>query len=158
MVQARGPGHPPPPSPLPPATVSEEEQKEEVQRSVFSTLERASLTGRPTSPLGSGHLPSPVPSGGLEAAAAPAGSGGVDRVSPRGAPVAAAVPFTPITLVCRGLRYYVPDPSKGAAPGVVKDSSDPEIAGKLELLKVGRWGGGCTGKGAGVRCMPALAR
>lgn len=33
--------------------------------------------------------------------------------------------------------YYVPDPSKGAAPGVVKDSSDPAIEGKLELLKVG---------------------
>lgn len=32
-------------------------------------------------------------------------------------------------------RYYVDDPSKGAAPGVVKDTSDKEIAGKLELLK-----------------------
>ncbi|KAL4442124.1 hypothetical protein ABPG77_011385 [Micractinium sp. CCAP 211/92] len=45
------------------------------------------------------------------------------------------VPFTPITLVCRNIRYYVDDPSKGAAPGVVKDTSDKEIAGKLELLK-----------------------
>lgn len=41
--------------------------------------------------------------------------------------------------------YFVPDPSKGAAPGVVKDSSDPEIEGKLELLKVGRLGGGWRG-------------
>ncbi|KAL4427934.1 hypothetical protein ABPG75_002023 [Micractinium tetrahymenae] len=45
------------------------------------------------------------------------------------------VPFTPITLVCRNIRYYVDDPSKGTAPGVVKDTSDKEIAGKLELLK-----------------------
>lgn len=29
------------------------------------------------------------------------------------------------------------DPSKGEAPGVVKDAEDKEIAGKLELLKVG---------------------
>ena len=29
------------------------------------------------------------------------------------------------------------DPSGGTAPGVVKDSDDKEIAGKLELLKVG---------------------
>lgn len=41
--------------------------------------------------------------------------------------------------------YYVPDPSKGAAPGVVKDSSDPEIEGKLELLKVGMGCGGGVG-------------
>lgn len=45
------------------------------------------------------------------------------------------VPFTPITLVCRGLRYYVPDPSGGTVPGVVKDSADKEIEGKLELLQ-----------------------
>lgn len=30
----------------------------------------------------------------------------------------------------------MPDPSKGAAPGVVKDSGDRDIEGKLELLKV----------------------
>ena len=46
------------------------------------------------------------------------------------------VPFTPITLVCRDIHYYVPDPSKGEAPGVVKDSGDQEVEGKLELLKV----------------------
>lgn len=53
------------------------------------------------------------------------------------APGAAAVPFTPITLVCRNIRYYVPDPAKGKgeAPGVVQDSEDREISGKLELLK-----------------------
>ena len=46
---------------------------------------------------------------------------------------------TPLTLPPSPapVSYYVPDPSKGAAPGVVKDSSDPEIEGKLELLKVG---------------------
>jgi hypothetical protein len=32
-------------------------------------------------------------------------------------------------------RYYVKDPSKGEAPGVVKGGEDQEIAGKLELLK-----------------------
>jgi hypothetical protein len=31
----------------------------------------------------------------------------------------------------------VNDPSGGTAPGVVKDIEDKEIAGKLELLKVG---------------------
>ena len=92
----------------------------------------------------------------------------------------AAVPFTPIILVCHDLHYYVPgelghtslgqrsphmvcgeeqhagqaalpcrppcaryaavplrraDPSGGELPGVVKESDDKEIAGKLELLK-----------------------
>ena len=37
-------------------------------------------------------------------------------------------------LVC---RYYVDDPSKGTAPGVVTEQGDKQIAGKLELLKVG---------------------
>ncbi|KAL4434347.1 hypothetical protein ABPG75_000788 [Micractinium tetrahymenae] len=46
-----------------------------------------------------------------------------------------AVPFTPVTIVCRDLRYYVPDPSHGEAAGVVKDAGDKDIAGKLELLK-----------------------
>ncbi|GAB4819215.1 hypothetical protein N2152v2_006261 [Parachlorella kessleri] len=45
------------------------------------------------------------------------------------------VPFTPITLVCRDIHYYVPDPSKGEAAGVVKGSGDRRIEGKLELLK-----------------------
>jgi ABC-type glutathione transport system ATPase component len=48
---------------------------------------------------------------------------------------AISLPFTPIKLVCRGISYYVKDPSSGAAPGVVKDTSDREIAGKLQLLK-----------------------
>lgn len=55
--------------------------------------------------------------------------------TPRKAHERVAVPFTPITLVCRDLRYYVPDPSKGEAEGVVKGEADREIAGKLELLK-----------------------
>jgi hypothetical protein len=50
-----------------------------------------------------------------------------------------AVPFTPITLVCRQLRYFVADPSHGEAAGVVRNSDDKEIAGRLELLK-GGWG------------------
>lgn len=45
-----------------------------------------------------------------------------------------AVPFIPITLVCRNICYYVNDPSGGSAPGVVRDSHDKEIAGKLQLL------------------------
>lgn len=44
------------------------------------------------------------------------------------------IPFTPISLVVRDMCYYVDDPSKGTAPGVVKDSEDKEIAGKLQLL------------------------
>ena len=47
----------------------------------------------------------------------------------------AVVAFLPITLVCRDIRYYVNDPSGGTAAGVVKDSADAAIAGKLELLK-----------------------
>ena len=46
-----------------------------------------------------------------------------------------AVPFVPITLVCRDICYYVHDPSGGTAPGVVKDIADKEISGKLQLLK-----------------------
>jgi hypothetical protein len=42
-----------------------------------------------------------------------------------------------VCCVLRRARYYVRDPSKGAAPGVVKDSADAAITGKLELLKVG---------------------
>ena len=45
------------------------------------------------------------------------------------------VPFVPITLVCRDICYYVDDPSSGTAPGVVKDTGDKDIAGKLQLLK-----------------------
>lgn len=65
-----------------------------------------------------------------------------------------------VQVVCRDIRYYVPDPAKGASPGVVApESGDKEIAGKLELLKVGRGGGqeeaeslACCGrvKGAGL--------
>lgn len=33
--------------------------------------------------------------------------------------------------------YYVPDPSRGEAAGVVKGSEDRDISGKLELLKGG---------------------
>ena len=46
-----------------------------------------------------------------------------------------AVPFIPLCLVCRDLCYYVNDPSGGTAPGVVKNSNDKEIEGKLQLLK-----------------------
>ncbi|KDD76344.1 ABC-2 type transporter, partial [Helicosporidium sp. ATCC 50920] len=45
------------------------------------------------------------------------------------------LPFPQCSLVCRDIRYYVPDPSKGMAPGVVKGSDDPAIEGKLQLLK-----------------------
>lgn len=51
-------------------------------------------------------------------------------------------------------RYYVDDPSGGVAPGVVKDSDDREIAGKLELLKVG----GCRGRLGGPGRAPNRGR
>lgn len=46
----------------------------------------------------------------------------------------AAVPFVPITLVCRDIRYFVPNPAGNSAP-VATDDADPETAGQLELLK-----------------------
>lgn len=59
-----------------------------------------------------------------------------DRVG-AGEPAAKAAPvkFDPISLVCRDLKYYVPDPSGGSSPGVVKGSGDKDIEGKLQLLK-----------------------
>ena len=69
------------------APVSEEKQKEEVQRSALSALQRVSMTHRSPSQLGSGRLPPPS-SGSAEGAAA----------------VDVAVPFTRITLVCRNIR------------------------------------------------------
>jgi ABC-type multidrug transport system ATPase subunit/ABC-type multidrug transport system permease subunit len=48
---------------------------------------------------------------------------------------AMSVPFVPITLVCRNICYYVDDPSGGSAPGVVKNTEDKEVSGKLQLLK-----------------------
>lgn len=48
---------------------------------------------------------------------------------------AAPVKFDPISLVCRDVKYYVPDPSGGSSPGVVKGSGDKDIEGKLQLLK-----------------------
>lgn len=69
------------------APVSEEKQKEEVQRSALSALQRVSMTHRSPSQLGSGRL-SPLPSAGAEGAAA----------------ADVAVPFTRITLVCRNIR------------------------------------------------------
>lgn len=67
--------------------VSEEEQKEEVQRSAFSALQRTSLTHASPPPAAGARL-SPLPSRAAEEAAA----------------AAVAVPFTPITLVCRNIR------------------------------------------------------
>lgn len=48
---------------------------------------------------------------------------------------ATVVRFDPITLVCKNLQYFVPDPSGGTSPGVVKGTSDKDIEGKLQLLK-----------------------
>lgn len=45
------------------------------------------------------------------------------------------VPFQPISLVCKDVKYYVPDPSGGEHPNVVKKSGDKEIEGTLQLLK-----------------------
>ena len=59
-----------------------------------------------------------------------------------------AVPLSGFGLPSYPIRsYYVPDPSKGAAPGVVKDSGDRDIEGKLELLKAGRGSGGRCRRG-----------
>ena len=46
-----------------------------------------------------------------------------------------SVPFDPISLVCKDVKYYVPDPSGGSHPGVVKGSGDKDIEGSLQLLK-----------------------
>jgi ABC-type multidrug transport system ATPase subunit/ABC-type multidrug transport system permease subunit len=46
-----------------------------------------------------------------------------------------AVPFDPISIVCRDVKYYVPDPSSGSHPNVIKGSDDKSIEGKLQLLK-----------------------
>lgn len=67
--------------------VSEEQQKEEVQRSAMSALQHTTLDHRSPSTAGSARL-SPLPSRGADEAAA----------------AAVAVPFTPITLVCRNIR------------------------------------------------------
>lgn len=67
--------------------MSEEEQKEEVQRSAFSALQRTSLTHASPPQAGGARL-SPLPSRAADEAAA----------------AAVAVPFTPITLVCRNIR------------------------------------------------------
>ncbi len=45
------------------------------------------------------------------------------------------VPFQPISLVCKDIKYYVPDPSGGEHPNVIKGSGDKEIEGALQLLK-----------------------
>ncbi|KAI3428353.1 hypothetical protein D9Q98_006733 [Chlorella vulgaris] len=108
-----------PPSPRP--TVAEEEQKVEVQRGIFATLLKPAARGA--------VLASKTIKRVGSKAFAPAAA------ASEGAHAKAVVPFVPITLVCRDIRYYVNDPSKGTAPGVVQDNSDKEIAGKLELLK-----------------------
>lgn len=144
--------------------VSDEDSKAEVERSVLSTLSRSSMqppspqpsmlprtsTGSgpelPTS-TGSGPvLPTSTSSGPAAAPAAAAAAGGAQGGAEGAKPAGDVVPFTPITLVCRDIRYYVADPSQGKAPGVVKGSADEEIEGKLELLKVGQhsWVGGQT--------------
>ena len=118
--------------------MAEEEQKEEVRRTVLAQLQRAAnktATGA-LKTVASGvtrvgslaKMASVGAARGLASAAAAQGDVATKAV----------VPFVPITLVCRDVRYYVDDPSHGTAPGVVKDSADKEIAGKLELLKVGR--------------------
>ncbi len=59
------------------------------------------------------------------------------------------MPFTPITLVCRDLSYYVDDPSRGEALGVVKGGAEPGLEGKLQLLKVRR---GAVQRGGALCC------
>lgn len=94
---------------------------------------QAAATGRPTA--GADPVPAPVEPG-MPAVQVATPVSPVQTASDSGtAQEKVAVPFTPVTLVCRDLRYYVPDPSHGEAAGVVKDTHDREISGKLELLK-----------------------
>lgn len=72
-----------------------------------------------------------------------------------GALLAAAYDQAFLVLLYR--RYYVTDPSHGEAAGVVRDSGDREIAGKLELLKgeVSR-GGSLRGWQEAKRCLHSV--
>ncbi|KAL6777130.1 hypothetical protein ACKKBF_B20305 [Auxenochlorella protothecoides x Auxenochlorella symbiontica] len=113
-----------PPKPRP--TIAAEEGKEEVKRSVFSTVGRmASMTSRAVSALSSRHSNA---SGNLET---------LTSIELQALPAKhVIIPFTPITLVCRGIEYYVPDPAKGkgSGRGIVTGTGDAELDGKLQLL------------------------
>jgi ABC-type multidrug transport system ATPase subunit len=134
--------------PGPKASIQLEEDKLEVERELSSYIRRTCSNG---ASITEENVPSGVgvDGGGVKTAtAAGADTGNTDPpptttlssfpsgLSASGAAdEAMAVPFVPITLVCRNVCYYVNDPSGGSAPGVVKDTEDKEVAGKLQLLK-----------------------
>jgi len=128
-----------------PCAVPEEEQKKEVAQQLQDYVKRSGpsatcrlhnyLTGKAkTAPTveQSASSQASLEGGTAPAEAAPPVSEHKEEDAPAKKFV---IPHVPITLVCRDIRYYVNDPSGGSAPGVVKDTSDREIAGKLQLLK-----------------------
>lgn len=138
------------PAPVPRPMVDEEDQKKAMNQNISDYIKRRKgLRRRPTLPAmgikkavknvssrlavsASKHDLKPSPS------SPPADSIQVMPIQEeRGSTHGATSPlnFIPVTLVCRNICYYVNDPSSGLAPGVVKDSSDREIAGKLQLLQ-----------------------
>jgi ABC-type lipoprotein export system ATPase subunit len=151
-----------PPTPQP--TMALEEQKQHLHRELLAQLQRTigggggggsrTLAGRlwsgttiapeslsappgSASSLEDGAAPTPPPGRAASAELHDGGGGGGAGAGDEGREDAdVAVVFTPITLVCRDLSYYVVDPSGGAAPGVV-DAAHPdrELAGTLQLLR-----------------------
>eukprot|EP00887_Chlorella_sp_A99_P006644 scaffold3.g6644.t1 len=119
-------------APKPRPVLAEEEGRAEVARTV---LGHAKLLARKLAPVKAAKQCGAWAVGGGGAAGTAAGGGAGAAAAEAGSEQPMAVPFTPVTLVTRDLRYYVPDPSSGTAPGVVKGSADKEIEGKLELLK-----------------------
>lgn len=128
------------PGGTPPPAVSEEEQKEEVARSALSTL---SATLARHSAHSSPRLSGAMSHGGGGDAAASSGNGlslppaqqqAAGPGTPRpGQAAAPAVPFTPITLICRGIRCV---PSPALLPPAVHCSLQERLHGlPLELFR-----------------------
>ncbi len=122
-----------PAGPVP--TVPVEEAKAGVTRALAEELERAASAA--SEPAASGRkagVRRARTRARLVAALRPARVAPVDELSAADAADGGA--FLPLTLVVRGLCYYVGDPSKGKAPGVVPaDDPDKAVAGKLQLLR-----------------------
>ena len=119
------------PSKPQPSVSETEEQRAEVARGVLDRLRRGlartaaaparaatsvvrAASRRVVAPVAGGEAPSEPDTAddgqGAEAQGPPLAEAGAAAET---ATTKVAVPFTPITLVCRDLRYYVPDPSGG---------------------------------------------
>jgi len=136
--------------PGPKASLPVEEGKLEVERGLSSYLRRCTITKRDDDALPgiddglkTADGTSEVAAVGGAAAAVtdntdlkPASTLSTSLSSLSGAEPegATTITFVPITLVCRQVCYYVNDPSGGSHPGVVKNTEDKKIAGKLQLL------------------------